>query len=88
MLNIALIYLDRLLVRSDADFVLTQTNIKRLVFGCLTLATKFFNDSYEKRTVFSIVAETTRDQMWKITDFIIDTLDFDLNVRSEDYDLY
>jgi Cyclin len=89
---VALIYLDRLVVRSlkdeDGEFCLTQTNIRHAINGCLALATKFYNDKYESRTMFSTVAGITRREMRNIMDLILDVIEFDLVVREEDYSMY
>jgi len=57
ILIIAMIYLDRLVVRcTEEDFHLTNSNIKLALFSALVLSIKFYDDRFEKNTIFSAVA--------------------------------
>jgi hypothetical protein len=92
---VAIIYLDRLVVRSDlssegldGEFCLTDTNVNQALFGCLALATKFYDDKFENHTIFSAIVGCSRQQMRNIMNLILELIDYDLIVREEDYAAY
>ncbi len=92
---VGIIYLDRLVVRSDmsregheGEFCLTSANVHHALFGCLALATKFYNDQFETNTIFSAIIGCTRQKMRNIMNLILELIDFDLIVREEDYAAY
>jgi hypothetical protein len=85
---IALLYLDRLVVRSDDDLKLTDTNIKIIMTACLALAAKFSDDRYEKNTMFCLYAYTNRKVMRSAMSVILNTINFELFVREEDFNNY
>jgi len=55
LLLIAILYLDKIVVRCDDDFYLTPSNIKHAFFGCLVMAAKFYDDRFETNTIFSAI---------------------------------
>jgi hypothetical protein len=59
---IALNYVDRLLMINQ-DIILTYPNAKNITFTALTLAAKFYDDRFERNTLFSTIAKITRKQM-------------------------
>ena len=57
---VAIIYLDRLVVRGGEEFCLTKSNIKLALLGCLAIACKFCDDRFESNSIFSAVAEVPK----------------------------
>jgi Cyclin len=50
----SLIYIDRLLEKNK-HITLTETNAKSILHSALTLASKFYLDKYERKTIFYAV---------------------------------
>jgi hypothetical protein len=49
--------------------------------GALALAAKFFEDRFEKDTIFCQMTKIDRKQMKSILNYYLEALDFDLNIR-------
>ncbi len=72
MMIIALIYLDRLVLRSSVnDFELSPSTVKLSLLTALVLAAKFYDDRFEKNTIFSAVAGLSRKKLRKLTSFFL-----------------
>jgi hypothetical protein len=77
---IALIYIDRLLI-DNPELTLTKTNAKNIAFLALTLSAKFYDDRFEKDTVFSFVGNITKAQMKIMFNTFLGLIQFDLLVK-------
>lgn len=49
------------------------------------MAAKFYEDKFEKQTIFSAVSGLSRKQFRQVFDLFLDLIDFDLKVEEEDY---
>ena len=88
---VAIIILDRLLVRcdtADQEFNLTPTNVRLALSGCLALAAKFYDDRFEKNTIFSVIFGIGKRQMRQIMDLILFEIEYDLVLREQDFRAY
>lgn len=78
---IALIYIDRLLI-DNPYLALTKNNAKNVTFLGLTLAAKFYDDRFEKYTLFHVVGSISKQQMRFMFNTFLGLIQFDLVVKS------
>jgi len=72
----------------NSEVALTHANAKNIVLVSLTLAAKFFDDRFEKGTLFSAVGGLSRKHMRRISDLFLDLIEFELNISEEIYNCY
>lgn len=91
LVTAALIYIERLLdatskmVGEDGARV-TQHNAKGILHAAMTIATKFFLDRYEKKTIFyGVSLNCTRQKMRLMTNTFIDILDFNFYIHEDEF---
>ncbi len=84
---VSLTYIDRLLMENP-DLTLTHKNAMNISFAALTLAAKFYDDRFEKNTLFCAVANISRKQMKKISTSFLGMIKFDLIVSQSLYSAY
>ncbi|KAK1319019.1 Cyclin-P3-1 [Acorus calamus] len=86
---VSLIYLDRLLDR-DPSISLDYLSFHRIMLGCFVLAQKFMGLREESHTnkMYALIGGITNEEMNKIEKDIVFTLDFNLFVDRETFDMY
>lgn len=83
----SLIYIDRLLDKNK-NLILTETNAKCILHSALTLASKFFLDKYEKKTIFYAVCGLSKNHMRAMLDMFLDLIEFQLYIDESEYSEY
>jgi hypothetical protein len=72
----------------NSEVVLTNSNAINFVLVSLSMAAKFYDDRFEKNTLFSAVAGLQRKHMRRMSDLFLDLIEFDLNTTEEIYNCY
>lgn len=88
VLIVSLIYIDRLVLRCQEEFVLSQNKIKNTLLTALSLASKFLYDNFDSDTMFYAIGGIHKHQMKLLMNLFIDNISFELFVREIDYKLY
>ncbi|KAH3764271.1 Cyclin-P3-1 protein [Pelomyxa schiedti] len=82
----ALIYIDRLLV--SRSVTLTETNVHRVLWSCLVVAHKFFEDQYFTNTFYSKVGGIPLAEMNAMEVRVLQLLDYNLFITPEKFTQY
>ncbi|KAH3745983.1 cyclin family protein [Pelomyxa schiedti] len=83
----ALVYLDRLLVKHPF-ITLTETNVHRLLWTCLVVAIKNFEDNFYSNLHYSKVGGVSLPEMNNLEITLLLALGFDLFIESKQFDQY
>ncbi|KAH3744560.1 cyclin family protein [Pelomyxa schiedti] len=83
----ALVYLDRLMVKHPF-LTLTETNVHRLLWTCVVVAIKYFEDSFYSNAYYSKVGGVTLVEMNHLEVTLLLALGFDLFVTPKQYQQY
>lgn len=78
---LALIYIDRYNLNSS-DFILTWTNVHKLLLACLLLATKFHDEVYYDNKAFEIGGGVNNVKLIELETKVFETIEFNLFVEN------
>ncbi|KAH3743699.1 Cyclin-P3-1 protein [Pelomyxa schiedti] len=82
----ALVYIDRLLI--SRAVTLTETNVHRVLWSCLVVAHKFFEDQYFTNSFYSKVGGVPLAEMNAMEVRVLQLLDYGLFITPEKYAQY
>ncbi|CBZ51327.1 hypothetical protein NCLIV_043920 [Neospora caninum Liverpool] len=81
---LALIYIDRL-VRRRSGFMLNSLNVHRLFITALTVASKFFDDTYYSNSFYAKVGGLSLKELNRLEVTLVILLDFRLHVMPNEF---
>lgn len=81
---LALIYIDRL-IRRHSGFALNVLNVHRLFVTALTVAVKFFDDTYYSNSYYAKVGGLSLKELNRLEATLLILLDFRLHVNPEEF---
>jgi len=84
----SLIYIDRLIISSDNSFLVTSSNVHRLLLASVLVAVKFYDDQYFNNAFFSKVGGVSRNELNVLETEFLFLINFNLFVDMDLYERY